>query len=939
MAESALLSTPQDSHLHLQQPSSDRLQSIHHTSAHSSLYHNQRQQQQQSIPQSSSQTASQSSSQSIHQPQQKAQHQQPRHQQQQQHNQQQQQQQQQQDPRPQQEHDQQLENMTFLMQQDISSPSSRPGHAHLTEAEEELNIYDYIHAKQDDEEEASEDQSMGRYSHSKMSTPQPATQSSSHTSITSASSGSRPPPPPPPPPPRSCVPMSMAMSMPSSSAAGSTIATNLAPIEVSAVPVSTSAPLNKGIDQVTDMGSQLVNDNSLQNIMSTNPHTHMDHSVGSQGGNDYMDPSMDIYGSSNSSFMPPYSDLISPPTQDLFRMLMEELQAQAAIQRERFFASTTGDSTMDSVDFLFNGQQARPVPHFMIDPSMIDSPNLMATTPESCLGSPAHADHHGHHCLSSIADPVPIQLDSTMNSLNSHQTNDHLQHQQHQYQNQSQNQNQHHPQQQQHRCLFVDESTMTPTSSMGFSSSSTCMAPHNTEPYSSRRFSGVDRYPKQVSDASTSTYCDSQEAGSSMTTATSTKSISTSTSTFSPMDSTSSPVIRPEVVRVAFTKISSHSSLTTYSGPQENSVSELSLNSPSDEPLANKPVSAKRKNATRPAMIATSTTPSSWKKPRLDDRLVDETEKAVSPQELSSISPSVTHGSLPSPPSSVRTTPPLAPVRVGYSLEEESASFAHGRPVSPTSPLPPISSVASAIPDSHEYLMDNDDDDDTVESSKSGESTMEADQATSQETSSSLAAKRPWTPEEEAKLLELLKTTKPIREVAKILNRSIHSVRSRRQVLTDPGFVKGHGHSQPRRSRPDPGSKLPTYSQMAFLSLARLPDHQGALNDVADMVEKLFSRHLNRIPRTGHKNLQIWRAQISDALAHEKSHPRPRFESFGLKRGRQWVYRLTEFGRGVAEAMGGVDKICDDLLKNNEMAVQSSSLDESESRDGQSTGA
>ncbi|KAF9978580.1 hypothetical protein BGZ73_001753 [Actinomortierella ambigua] len=185
--------------------------------------------------------------------------------------------------------------------------------------------------------------------------------------------------------------------------------------------------------------------------------------------------------------------------------------------------------------------------------------------------------------------------------------------------------------------------------------------------------------------------------------------------------------------------------------------------------------------------------------------------------------------------------------------------------------------------------------------------------------------KRPWTEAEEKLLLELVDKQMPIKEIAHTLNRTVHSVRSRRQVLTDPGFVKGHGHSQPRRSKPDPSSKLPTYSQMAFLSLARLPSLQGTLNDVAAMVEQLFSPHLNRIPRTGHKNLQIWRAQISDALAHEKGHPRPRFESFGIKRGRQWVYRLTEFGRGVMEAMeatGGIDAICEDLLRCNGLDEQ-----------------
>ncbi|KAG0291444.1 hypothetical protein BGZ96_005201 [Linnemannia gamsii] len=191
-------------------------------------------------------------------------------------------------------------------------------------------------------------------------------------------------------------------------------------------------------------------------------------------------------------------------------------------------------------------------------------------------------------------------------------------------------------------------------------------------------------------------------------------------------------------------------------------------------------------------------------------------------------------------------------------------------------------------------------------------------------------SKRPWTHKDESLLLKLFAKRLPIKDIAQTLDRSVHSVRSRRQILTDPGFVKGKGHSVSRRCKQDPATttKLPTYAQMAFLSLAWLPDLEGTLNDVAMMVEKLFSKHLNRIPRTGHKNLQIWRAQISDALAHEKGQPRPRFESFGVKRGRQWVYRLTEFGKGVVEAMGGVDTICEDLLKSNEMEMASTQADD-----------
>ncbi|KAF9932393.1 hypothetical protein FBU30_008245 [Linnemannia zychae] len=200
------------------------------------------------------------------------------------------------------------------------------------------------------------------------------------------------------------------------------------------------------------------------------------------------------------------------------------------------------------------------------------------------------------------------------------------------------------------------------------------------------------------------------------------------------------------------------------------------------------------------------------------------------------------------------------------------------------------------------------------------------------EKTSALASKRPWTHKDEALLLKLFAKRLPIKEIAQTLDRSVHSVRSRRQILTDPGFVKGKGHSVSRRCKQDPTTttKLPTYAQMAFLSLAWLPEMEGTLNDVATMVEKLFSKHLNRIPRTGHKNLQIWRAQISDALAHEKGQPRPRFESFGVKRGRQWVYRLTEFGKGVVDAMGGVDTICENLLKSNEMEMANAQGEDAE---------
>lgn len=289
-------------------------------------------------------------------------------------------------------------------------------------------------------------------------------------------------------------------------------------------------------------------------------------------------------------------------------------------------------------------------------------------------------------------------------------------------------------------------------------------------------------------------------------------------------------------------------------------------------------------------------------------------------------------GSLPSPPTSVRTTPPLPPSfldTIGSvdvldlpppCIPKNSiGTNVAAQPITPTSPLPSEGSQKlRRLSESSGAAMEVELP--AISHSSTPLSSGPSAKSAKKNSPPNATNKRPWTPGEEHRLLELVEQLTPIKEIAEKLNRSVHSVRSRRQVLTDPGFVKGNGHAQPRRSKPDPSYKLPTYSQMAFLSLARLPELQGTLNDVASMVEKLFSRYLNRIPRTGHKNLQIWRAQISDALAHEKGHPRPRFESFGMKRGRQWVYRLTDFGKGVMKEMGGVEHICDDLLKNNERA-------------------
>ncbi|KAF8927332.1 hypothetical protein EDD21DRAFT_413912 [Dissophora ornata] len=782
-----------------------------------------------------------------------------------------------------QDQEQQLEDMTreFLMQ-DMTSDPTGASHGpqtfvqlqqqHVGDVEEELNIYDYIHAKQEGEEDDGEDHG--------------------HASIHDANSLSN-----------------------SLVAKDNASATN---------PFLRQSPVSNASSPAFSAHSPASPSPSLSSISSG---MHLDHAtadiLGSEDGDrlqdstgiaaihikqealdntsllshpSYMDTSMDLYGSADTSLLPSQSDLMPPPPQDLFRMLMEELQTQAAIQREKFFSATTGSGTgIDSVDFLFTGppnqvqahtlaqaqSPTKPVPHFMTETT--NNPNAPATGADSGLEqssgvqgssyagpssepSPMHVED-----LSAPPDvasaPPPVLKSGPALTLGAAMEDVMME-----------------------TAEPEDDLPPSPTHS---SSSSGSVTPELTSP---------SLYPANA----------------------------TVSSSLAPCSSVSRSSPRSEVARVAFNRIAHQH--PKQGCDSKNSVTQASKESNFQSAMSHhgsrrRSAEAWREESSNASVI--TILPISAKKRKLSHE-EDNRRASVSPR----------LNSLPSPPSSVRTTPPLQPLAVDMPSSVESLelppsrinSVSAAQPVTPTSPSPchdatklePVTPYDSTVMESADTASDCSEIGSAVDSPIS-ESTL------GKKTNAN--NKRPWTTEEEKLLLKLVDNMTPIKDIAETLNRSVHSVRSRRQVLTDPGFVKGNGHAQPRRSKPDPSSKLPTYSQMAFLSLARLPELQGTLNDVASMVEKLFSRHLNRIPRTGHKNLQIWRAQISDALAHEKGHPRPRFESFGLKRGRQWVYRLTDFGKGVMEAMGGVDQICDDLLKNNEMAGAGCGPD------GESTGA
>ncbi|CAO3570373.1 unnamed protein product [Mortierella alpina] len=550
----------------------------------------------------------------------------------------------------------------------------------------------------------------------------------------------------------------------------------------------------------------------------------------------------------------------SPPTQDLFRMLMEELETQAALQREQFLASTAKTETagvlMDHTDESLHGHHRLPrfVDFDFLSPDygtmQLDesSSNQTLRTDQDVFMS--SADHH---------DPIRTTADAISDHHAAHSPL-------HSY-----HENLPAPTQDLFRTLMEELETQAAfqrDQALAATSSSAPKVDPEEYVFNGQHLRPLPRFMFEPLDFLSGSYetCFHGDAQQRM-------------SPGSHFDASHSSFLTMGMPRSPGTLAPATSAQpTSGSGGRKNSTSKP----------ARRPSSGNTKYKTilpqRPEALATeSENAQQFTNPKKKRKLVVEVD-ATSP------------------------CGPAAPSGLDTATSPLALGPAEGGPESPISPTGLSALTISGGPTS---------------AAMSGVKEGSVDPPTG-------ASKRPWTPTDEALLLRLFSKKTPIKDIAEALDRTVHSVRSRRQILTDPGFVKGKGHSVSRRCKRDPATttKLPTYAQMAFLSLAWLPELEGTLNDVATMVERLFSRHLNRIPRTGHKNLQIWRAQISDALAHEKGQPRPRFESFGVKRGRQWVYRLTEFGKGVVQAIGGVDQICEDLLKsNNHMSMAEEGLE------------
>ncbi|KAF9539399.1 hypothetical protein EC957_005427 [Mortierella hygrophila] len=678
------------------------------------------------------------------------------------------------------------------------------------EADDELNIYDYIYAKQEDDDEP-EDHVV---SASSLSASPAAIQdlSSHHLSPVLTAS-------------------SVAVVSPSSH---SVTASSSSSSSVSQYDHATADTMSKDTsDSTLDTSSIKAkddNDNDIGSNVLFGPVNYMDTTA------------MEIYES---------SQVVSLPNQDLYRLLLDELQSTT--QREKCFSTHT-EAPNATMSFLYNGQQTQTQtptnPNMQMMGETAASPSVFSTKPEPLLAVKSEFEQEmgtsdpGPAASSFLSAGVTTPYSSVMEDVFM-------------------------------ETADPEDDPMSPGHSFSSPSSSGSVTPELTSPL---------LLPTNISS----------------------------------LPSSLPPSPRPEHAKTALkitlpklSKTAPSASKSTSRSASTSPITQIKLESAIEQHNArHKATGAKRNNNQSHAEPGT-TQPGRAKKRKLSRQ-----------QQMTSVSPSLSPmlTALPSPPASVRTTPPMHPsvMDISSALEKidlpppsipvkGAATVEPSSPVSPTTPSRTNDALNRAGSSAEE------EDDVIMESATESTSSRPV-----KKKNANAKNKRPWTIEEEKLLLKMVDDQMPIKDIAETLDRSVHSVRSRRQVLTDPGFVKGNGHAQPRRSKPDPSSKLPTYSQMAFLSLARLPDLQGTLNDVASMVEKLFSRYLNRIPRTGHKNLQIWRAQISDALAHEKGHPRPRFESFGIKRGRQWVYRLTVFGKGVMEAMEGVDEICEDLLKNNE---------------------
>ncbi|KAF9576717.1 hypothetical protein EC968_005490 [Mortierella alpina] len=746
---------------------------------------------------------------------------------------------------------------------------------------------------------------------------------------------------------------------------------------------------------------------SSEDHVSANKYTHHNHlarSDSSPNNDAHVNQSdMNHLYEASSSHFPPY-DHVPPPTQDLFRTLMEELQTQAAIQRDQFMASTRSESAGDNTQFSFNGHQSRSLPRFMMEPLDFLSANY-----ESCLepsqepgsgastGNSVQHSYHGHFDTSvhdkntnqfsnsstsgSSSKKRPITDDSTVTPPSMAVNSEH----------------QSPPTQDLFRMLMEELETQAALQREQFlASTAKAESASALSEHADDSLSGHHRLPRFVDfdflspdygsmqlDEPSSDQAFRTDQDMFMTSADTHESIQTTADAISdhhpaqsPLHSyhenlpaptqdlfrtlmeeletqaafqrdqalaatsSSAPKVDPEeyvfngqhlrpLPRFMFEPLDflSGSYDTCFHGDSQGGMSPGSPFDASHSPFLTMSVphppgtlapasstqtsgrGARKASASKPARRPSNG--SSKYKTILPQRPDGHTAGSESSQQYSN--PKKKRKLVVKVDSNSPSAPAVSP-----GLDTATSPLALGPAEGPASPISPTDISALSI---------------------SGGPTSTATIAVKEGSVDppTGASKRPWTPKDEALLLKLFAKRTPIKEIAETLDRTVHSVRSRRQILTDPGFVKGKGHSVSRRCKRDPATttKLPTYAQMAFLSLAWLPELEGTLNDVATMVEKLFSRHLNRIPRTGHKNLQIWRAQISDALAHEKGQPRPRFESFGVKRGRQWVYRLTDFGRGVVQAMGGVDQICEDLLKsNNHMNMAEEGLDGDVSAEG-----
>ncbi|KAF9993505.1 hypothetical protein BGZ79_001799, partial [Entomortierella chlamydospora] len=643
---------------------------------------------------------------------------------------------------------------------------------------------------------------------------------------------------------------------------------------ISMAPPSTLAPSSSSVSATSNMQSE--------SILTTGP-TGISSSKKRQ-----MEDDSHMFGSNNGTTPPTISgshEELSPPTQDLFRMLMEELETQAALQRDQALASTarsevTGGAGMSSADFSFgNGNQQiqqhqqhhhhTRLPKFVMDPFDFLSPDYGSMQVDSHPNQHQQTEQPRHDVFMDSGSSEDRQdKSSSSNSVTLQTSGPSML---------SSNQQSFSPPKQDLFKMLMEELETQAAFQRDKVLAETTGAATRVDPeeyvFNGQHLRPLPRFMFEPLDFLSSSY-DSCFGGDMQ----------------GGDGSGSHQFVQPSLIGLDAMRT------PTTAGnfaPQDDSSIQISRRGSQTNkyktilPQRSKPLTTSTGGWTQVNGAGAGTTDSAnpLKKRKLG------TEEGTMSSESSST------------PSLINRAPsPLGP----------GAREGQDSPISPPSmselSISPANGAASAP---------------SPEGSTEG---------------AGAAAKRPWTPEDEALLLKLFAKRTPIKEIAQTLDRTVHSIRSRRQILTDPGFVKGKGHGVSRRCKQDPATstKLPTYAQMAFLSLAWLPDLEGTLNDVATMVEKLFSRHLNRIPRTGHKNLQIWRAQISDALAHEKGQPRPRFESFGLKRGRQWVYRLTDFGKGIVEAMGGVDGICQDLLRCNELelaaaAASASSLGEDSS--------